>query len=291
MAGSSLLPYLRLIRLPNVFTAMADILAGYFIVVAQGVQWSDLGWLMLASACIYGGGCALNDVCDLELDQTERPGRPIPSGAVSRRAALLFSLVLLGVGLGAAVLAGRQAFWLAGLLVGLVVSYDCVLKDVPFWGSLNMAACRGGNLLLGMIPALQAGPLLFLPLISMSYVFWLTALSKFETAGTPRQYVVIIPLGLLATALLPICLVVTGPLSAQALIALGLLGLMTAPPVIAWLRRPCPELAGRAVKFLVLGIPLLDAVYVVGLQGWALALPVYLCLVLAVGCATVMMVN
>jgi hypothetical protein len=34
---------------------------------------------------------------------------------------------------------------------------------------------------------------------------------------------------------------------------------------------------GKAVKYLILGIPLLDAVYVSGIQGWVYGIPVSLC--------------
>ena len=34
---------------------------------------------------IYAAGIALNDVFDYAIDLEERPGRPLPSGRVSRR--------------------------------------------------------------------------------------------------------------------------------------------------------------------------------------------------------------
>ncbi len=75
--------YLQLIRLPNVFTAMADSLAGGLLV--RGVLGETRDWLplVLASAATYAGGIALNDVFDVEIDRVERPNRPIPSGRVS----------------------------------------------------------------------------------------------------------------------------------------------------------------------------------------------------------------
>ena len=33
---------------------------------------------------IYAAGIVLNDVFDYEIDRVERPGRPLPSGRVSR---------------------------------------------------------------------------------------------------------------------------------------------------------------------------------------------------------------
>ena len=57
--------YLELVRLPNLFTAVGDIVAGYLIVSrGQDVSWRDLIVLMLASVCLYAGGVVLNDYFD-----------------------------------------------------------------------------------------------------------------------------------------------------------------------------------------------------------------------------------
>ena len=86
----SLLPFLKLIRLPNVLTAAADSLAGWLLV--GGALGAVGGWLPLAvaSMVLYAAGMALNDVFDLEIDRVERPARPIPSGQVSRGFAIRF---------------------------------------------------------------------------------------------------------------------------------------------------------------------------------------------------------
>jgi len=287
----NVLPYLQLVRLPNIFTAVADILAGYSLVRGLSINLHDLFCLMLASACIYGGGCALNDVRDFEIDRAERPHRPIPSGAVSRRAALTLSIILLGLGWSVAFLVSRSTFFVAGLLVALVVFYDCLSKDMPFLGSLTMSACRGANLALGMLPGMPFSFLIVFPFITIGYVFWLTALSKFETCGAPKLYPAIISAGILLVLSVPACLVVAGYLSVHALIALGGLLMIVAPPLIGWIRQPIPDRAGRAVKFMVLAIPVLDSVYVMGVQNWILALPVLFCAGLALGLAKFMAVS
>ncbi len=58
---------------------------------------------------IYAAGIALNDVFDYEIDLKERPGRPLPSGRVSRRFAAWTGggLLLLGPVLAAASPAAR----------------------------------------------------------------------------------------------------------------------------------------------------------------------------------------
>lgn len=146
-------PYLQLIRLPNVFTAAADSLAGWLLVMgtfAEPARWLPL---MGASMAIYAVGIVLNDLFDYRIDLAERPDRPLPSGRVSRRFASWLSVVLLAMGLGLAVESGSDAsVVVAGLLIGCVVAYDAVLKRTVL-GPLVMGTCRGLNVLLGMSQA------------------------------------------------------------------------------------------------------------------------------------------
>src|SRR5436309_2569438 len=74
---------LALVRPPNVFTAVADSLAGLVLARRAGPVLGDPGlWCLAASACLYLGGIALNDYFDRAVDAVERPERPIPSGSV-----------------------------------------------------------------------------------------------------------------------------------------------------------------------------------------------------------------
>src|SRR5690349_2557159 len=73
------LEYLRLLRAPNVFTAVADVTMGYVAVTAGNVQIPTLAILIAASAMLYMAGMVLNDVFDVEVDRKERPHRPLPS--------------------------------------------------------------------------------------------------------------------------------------------------------------------------------------------------------------------
>src|SRR5215218_9701029 len=91
-------PYLQLIRLPNVFTAAADSLAGWLLV--SGSLEAPARWLPLvaASMVLYAAGIALNDVFDYAIDLEERPARPLPSGRVSRRFAAWLGGAMLAAG-------------------------------------------------------------------------------------------------------------------------------------------------------------------------------------------------
>jgi len=148
--------YMELMRLPNVFTAMADVAMGFLFVqpiVAQSDSWA-LGLLIAASSMLYIAGVVLNDVFDLETDRTERPERPLPSGRISLRAArwVGWKFLLLGVllGTGASFFVGQmRPGVVVALLATCILLYNAWLKRTPL-GPLAMGACRMLNVMLGM---------------------------------------------------------------------------------------------------------------------------------------------
>jgi len=153
-----MLTWLQLMRLPTVFTALADVLCGFLLasVVANNdtVGWQVLPWLLLCSAGLYLSGMVFNDVFDAQLDSVERPERPIPSGRVTKRSAVILGTFLMGTGFVASLLArstgesAGQAPLVAALIAGAVLLYDAVLKST-WLGPFSMAGCRFLNLALG----------------------------------------------------------------------------------------------------------------------------------------------
>ncbi len=159
-----LLPYLQLFRIPNVFTAMADIIAGFVFVSASLSPSLTFACLLVASSLMYMAGMVLNDVFDVEQDTKERPQRPIPSGSISRSQAAALGWGMLAVGVVLAWLAGfltggeqgAASPWRPGvvatILAACIVAYDAVMKRTPV-GPIFMGACRFFNILLGMSAA------------------------------------------------------------------------------------------------------------------------------------------
>jgi 4-hydroxybenzoate polyprenyltransferase len=91
----------------------------------------------------------LNDWFDIEVDRAERPERPLPSGRVPRSHALYGGIVLLTLGLVAAILVHSTSRNVALMLITAVVLYDGLTKNTLL-GPANMGLCRGLNVLLGM---------------------------------------------------------------------------------------------------------------------------------------------
>jgi 4-hydroxybenzoate polyprenyltransferase len=142
-------PYLQLVRLPNLFTAAADPLAGWLLVGGSLGDAGGWGPLVAAGVATYSAGMVLNDVFDFEVDRVERSGRPLPSGRVSRRLAAIAGIVLLVIGPALAAISGGTALAVASVLAVCVLAYDSGLKRTVL-GPEAMGACRALNLLLGM---------------------------------------------------------------------------------------------------------------------------------------------
>jgi 4-hydroxybenzoate polyprenyltransferase len=243
-----------------VATALADVLAGY--AVAGLGNPAALGWLLVSTACLYAGGVVLNDVFDRDLDRTERPERPIPSGRVTVPAASTLGGGLLAFG----VLAASQATAAAGLVAtataASVLLYDAWGKRQGLLGPVNMGMCRGLNLLLGIAAAppvlAEAWPLALLPL---AYITAVTAVSRGEVHGGRR--------GIAAFALISLSGVVVALLA----VALGHAGGSWAgvgfTALLAWrvlpafwgvYHTPEPGPIRHAIRTGVLSLVLLDAV-------------------------------
>lgn len=144
-----ILAYLQLFRLPNVFTAIADVLMGFFFAQAsaQPVVWLSL--LVVSSCCLYTAGMVLNDVFDIDIDRHQRPQRPIPSGRIDLAWARTLGFSLLAAGVVSAFLVGPRPGVVASLLALAVYVYDGVVKQSAI-APVVMGSCRCLNVLLGM---------------------------------------------------------------------------------------------------------------------------------------------
>jgi 4-hydroxybenzoate polyprenyltransferase len=184
--------WLRLIRLPNLATAVADSLAGFLVCAGvQQIDWLPPAacWAIAASVCLYAAGMILNDVFDVDIDRAERPERPLPSGAIGLQTAALAGHGLLAAGVAAAVAAAvaRGQIWPAvtgAILAAAVWLYDRHLKHHVVLGPATMGACRGLNWLLGMTAA--GGPFAdqwLVPVGMAVYVAGITLFARHEASA------------------------------------------------------------------------------------------------------------
>jgi 4-hydroxybenzoate polyprenyltransferase len=256
-----------LVRVPNIFTAPADVAMG--MAVTGAALTLANGSLLIASALAYAGGMALNDAFDAPLDAVERPERPIPSGRLSRTTGFSVGAACLAACLVLAALAGARPFAVAVLLVAAIVVYDGLAK--PTWaGPATMAACRALNAGLGAsVGALDlssAQPLAIL----FFYILVVTIVSRFEVIAAPVALVRAAAGAFLALLVASgaIALAAWGASGAIGLVFLVLLAAWLGTPLRAAIGEPAPRRIIGVIKAAVLGIILLDAAFTGAAQGF-----------------------
>ncbi len=270
-----LIAYLQLMRPANILTAWADILLGYAAAgaVTVGINHLDfvtLGWLILATTGLYGGGVVFNDVCDAEIDAVERPERPLPSGRASLVGAIALGSTLFLLGIVAAAMVSNLSAILAVTVAITAFTYDKWGKHQSFLGPLNMGACRGCNLLLGVSAIPQSiSDRWYLALIPIIYIAAITAISQGEVRGGKKitgimaiALISIVIGSILGLALLPeYTLLITLPF-------LTLFMFLVLPPFLKAAINPSPQLIQMAVKAGVLSLIVLDATIAAGFTDW-----------------------
>ncbi len=278
--------WLKLLRLPNVFTAVADVMMGYLVTHGDLQPTSHFALLVAASCLLYLSGIVLNDVFDVDIDARDRPERPIPSGRVSLRAATAAGWAMLASGALVAWFASFVATdWRAGavatLLAVCIVLYDGVLKRTPI-APLAMGACRALNVLLGMslAPLPETNTLWWIALCMGAYIAGVTIFARTEAQTTARSrlvgglIVILIGIGLLAST--PLLTEYRRPLVVAPngwLLLWAVLALITARRCVLAILTPSPQRVQAAVRHCVQSIIVLDAALCIGYAGpfWGLA--------------------
>jgi 4-hydroxybenzoate polyprenyltransferase len=260
-------PYLRLARLPNVFTSLADVLAGLLIARAGHLQPRDAA-LVAASGLLYPAGMVLNDFFDRELDARERPERPIPSGEVSARAAGRLGFTLLAGGVALASLAGLASAATAAALAAAIVLYDALTKSTVV-GPVIMGLCRLLNVALGLSVAADVHTLRTLPMAGVAlpvglgiYTCLLTLLARDEVHGGARGRVRLVLAAMGALGLAYIVLLASGSaagLTPPALVFDAYLAVRGVTNFARTWANPLAATVGRSIGGGILLMPVIDA--------------------------------
>ena len=265
--------YLRLIRLPNVFTTPSNILAGYFAAVTTTAAEADevhLIALMVSSGLLYIAGIVLNDYFDIEIDKRERPSRPLPSGKISKGSALTIAIVALLIANTIALVVGPISLAISLILTLLIIAYDYQLKYTVI-GPFAMGGTRFLNVIFGASPVLlyidnhsvaivgaAASSLFF-------YVSSITILSKKEVGNErPSSTLVILIVFGVILAIVPLGMLLQ--FEWTFLINLSIFAAVTIVTLRQYIAKEVPSVQ-KAVRNMVISIIILDSVFVTGTAG------------------------
>ncbi len=143
----------ELTRLEHGFIYGLGVVAGVYITLGYvDIRLTLLGFL--TALFLQASAFALNDYFDYEVDRANRRfDRPIVRGDISRRTALLVSMVLALPGFGFAYAVSALALFLAVAITFMGYAYDIKLKEYGIAGNIYIAFSMAAPFIFGSIVA------------------------------------------------------------------------------------------------------------------------------------------
>jgi geranylgeranylglycerol-phosphate geranylgeranyltransferase len=136
----------------------------------EGGSLSRLLWAAGSAALIGGGANGLNDACDLDVDRVNRPGRPLPAGQATPRAAWIVWGVATTAGIGVSVWLSWPHVVTAVTAAALLYTYNVRWKHIPGLGNAVVALVTGLVLTYGGMAVGPAWP----ALVGAAFAFLVT---------------------------------------------------------------------------------------------------------------------
>jgi 4-hydroxybenzoate polyprenyltransferase len=181
-AAPKLQPWLRLARLDRpigtwllFWPCVFGLLLGAAADERRFLHWQDVGYVVLfaiGALVMRGAGCTFNDIIDRDIDaQVARTrARPIPSGAVSVRGAVIFLIAQCLIGLAVLLQFNWFAVGLGAASLLLVAAYP-FMKRITWWPQAWLGLTFNWGALLGF--AAQTGRLdLADAVLYAGLIFW-----------------------------------------------------------------------------------------------------------------------
>jgi len=127
-------------RIPNCFMMGFAVIVGEFMSLGIDVPIDSAVIGFLVGFVIVAGSMAINDIFDAEIDAINNPGRPIPSGRISKMDAAAFAALMLAAGLALACKLSLTNFLIAALAVALMLCYNKFGKKTGLPGNALVSA-------------------------------------------------------------------------------------------------------------------------------------------------------
>lgn len=136
---------IELLRPANCLMAAIAALVG---MISSG-STANAPYIIAAVFLITGGGNGINDYYDREIDALNRPDRPIPSGRLKPRTAIILSLILFVAGSALGGLINPTCLAITIINSMILILYARYLKATPLVGNLAVAYLTGSTFLFG----------------------------------------------------------------------------------------------------------------------------------------------
>ncbi len=144
MSFKKLFAIIKITRPSNVLITGLTIFAGVLIFGSGDFNLLKLALIAgIAGALIDAGGNIINDFFDVEIDRINKPERPIPSGLIKRKSALLIYFLTTILGLALTLFLNKLACVIAFISTIIIFLYSFRLKQIPLFGNFTIAFMTG----------------------------------------------------------------------------------------------------------------------------------------------------
>jgi geranylgeranylglycerol-phosphate geranylgeranyltransferase len=132
-----------LIRPINCFMIGFAVIAGQYIALGMLPSLSNAVLGFFSAAFLMASTMSMNDYYDVEIDKINCPKRPIPSGIITPREAILISIISGLIGIFAAALINMDSLAVASFALILMLYYNTRGKKTGFFGNILVSICIG----------------------------------------------------------------------------------------------------------------------------------------------------
>jgi hypothetical protein len=149
---------LKLMRF-HFHVSFITVIAGAWLFLPPGTAFPFLELLecyLCFNVLLYGGIYTFNDIVDIEKDAADehKRKRPLPSGQITRKAALFFCVILVSSAFSmAGFLFQKEVLLLFAVFVGANLLYTLIFKKVPYAGLSLVALTHTLRMVLGVLIA------------------------------------------------------------------------------------------------------------------------------------------
>ena len=172
-----MIDYFKILRPLNILITAFSAVVAYLIAVSSSsakldsFNFINLLLVVFSTSLTAGGGNVINDIFDIEIDMINKPQRPLPSGRIVLKNAVVYYLVLAMTAIGCGFFLGAHTLLACAVINVILFLYAAKLKRMPFWGNFTVAAVSG--YLFYFCSITTGGALSVLPLALAAFFFHL----------------------------------------------------------------------------------------------------------------------
>ncbi len=186
--------FVQLLRPLNGIMSMIGVYIGYSLSVGIFTFNPTILYAMLAVFFISGGGQAINDYFDYEIDRKRKSNRPLANQIISKKTGLVYSLGLFGIGILLASYINDISLYIAGFFSLLLILYSSLMQEIKFVGNVIVSLSVAFTYIFGSA-ANQITPLVLMIAIPAFFANWGREIIKdVEDQNEDKGYKLTLPL-------------------------------------------------------------------------------------------------